>query len=271
LLHSIAGQFQVARRRGFIAMFISRQMIVRHCCYRSAIVTSERVRMMRGTPPLPLDVATAVAGRVRWLRQELPAIDAELRLTYPPIEIFPVCWMNVLADGTSGFVPARVDVSAQQNCLVVQVSAAALLKYEDDLVRGVLGHEFLHVVYYTSKIAAHAASGDGSRVSVGVTDPAYDESWDGYHRADVAVQASPSEWLSERLRRLVARLDDEDDPAVFAAQRAILETWVTGGLPTEPAVARVGKASITLDPAIIDRANRLRSTSTTIARSKGVR
>ena len=83
-----------------------------------------RVAVLR-EPALPLDVAASIAGRAGWLRRQLPAIDGELGVFYPPIEIVPICWLNRMGDGTTGHVPGRVSVRPYQNGHrhIVQITA----------------------------------------------------------------------------------------------------------------------------------------------------
>ena len=79
-------------------------------------------------PPVPLNIEAAIAGKSEWLSRELSAMDAELGLSYPPVDIIPVCWIADLDDGHSGTVPGRVTIGQRHglHMYVVQICGAAL-------------------------------------------------------------------------------------------------------------------------------------------------
>jgi hypothetical protein len=210
--------------------------------------------VIRTTPPLPLDLAATLAGRVRWLRQEVAAIDAELGLTYPTIEIVTgVYWAHKWADGTRGYVAGRVTVSHER--FVVQLNAVALVEYNDDLIRGVLAHEFLHVVQHTINVAAGHMAG-APAVSL---DPGDEATYAKYRSADVVAQA-PASWLSARLRRLMDAAENDHNPALRAALRAIKENarhWPS--LPIESPRAEYTASKLLLNRAILARARQIES------------
>jgi hypothetical protein len=214
-----------------------------------------RVQVIRRDPPLPLHVAAVLAARVRWLREELPTLDRELGLTYPPIEILPAAWLNTLSDGTHGIVPGRVGVASREgdNYFVVQLSAPALMEYGDDLIRGVLAHEFLHVVFYTIAIRQHADSDSGS-VPFEMTGAGYSNSWTDYRRVDKLAQVTPEDWLNDKLQRLAQRVEDANIDAIVAAMTT---NWVDEGLPVESPLNEIDGTSILLDESINQRAREI--------------
>jgi len=215
-------------------------------------------------PEIPLDIGAAVAGRARWLRDEVERLDAELDgIDFPYVEVMPVCWVHSLRDGTGGPVPGRVTISEHSDRrLVVQVTMPALLEYDDDLLTGVLAHEYLHVVHMTIDIdRVAAAAPPGSPVRWGLQDAAnnYDRSWRNYRRLDARWQVSPRNWLSDRLQRL-ADLVERPNPRVEAAIERIKQSWVTRGLPVEKInLVMTGSFNTrSLDTRILERAIRLR-------------
>jgi hypothetical protein len=215
----------------------------------------DRVSVLKASPVLPLEVAASLVGRVRWLRQEVERLDAEIGLTYPPIEVVPVCWIHRLADGTAGYVPARVNVCRRgdDHQFVVQVAAAALLTYDDDLLRGVLAHEFLHVVYDTLRICEFVQAGNQGRV-LSLELPGYDRSWKFYRQRDRQRQVDGALWLSGRLLGLVEAVEEHPNDRLDAAVARINEHWIRKGLPVEAPRAAYQAPNILLDEAIIERA-----------------
>jgi len=116
---------------------------------------------------LPLDVAARLAGRAGWLRQLMPVLDAKLPLPYPPLEVYPANLHDEFADGTTmrlfGRVGLRPYTDANTITYTVQITAPALLEFDDNLVQGVLAHEFLHVVADTLKAYEFMQSGATGR------------------------------------------------------------------------------------------------------------
>lgn len=219
-----------------------------------------RVFMLSAEPPLPPDVASALADRVRWLREAVIAIDAELGLTYPAIEIVPVFWLHELADGTEGNVPARVSLRQYQssNVFAVQITAAALLEYDDDLLRGILAHEFLHVVHKTLHVADRlAGDGDDGGAGDSIATNDYAQSMADYRRIDASLLADPKQWLSPGLARLAEAIGG-DNPRVDAALLRIKSNWIGRGLPVAYVSLVCEGRGITVDTAIVEKAARLR-------------
>lgn len=209
-------------------------------------------------PKLPLEVAAAVAGRAGWLRHAVEAIDVELGLKYPPIEIVPVFWLHELRDGTSGNVPGCVMPRPWEafNRFTVQITAPALLEYGDDLIRGLLAHEFLHVVYETLEVVRTSESSASDGTARKSSQQEYEESWAHYRRIDADWQVDAGGWLSARLQRLAALVEREDGP-VSAAIARIKSTWVDNGLPVEKIDLKFEAHGIAVDTAIIERAAQL--------------
>jgi hypothetical protein len=129
------------------------------------------------------------------------------------------------------------------------------LEYGDDLIEGVLAHEFLHVVKDTLDIARHAA--DHPEVSwqrPGEQD--YLKSWSDYRQIDAEWQVDPGAWLSPRLQRLAALAEGEGS-LVNAAIARMKSTWIDKNLPLEKLVMENEGQGITLDRAIVERAAQL--------------
>ena len=152
-----------------------------------------RVSILK-TPALPLDVAAALFRRVRWLRLDLETIDAELGLRFPPVEVVPVCCMRTLRDGTRRNVVGRVRLRpcGGVDRFTVQLPAPVLLEYPDDLIRGILAHEFLHVVYWTLEVARFAEANPGGTFRFGQkADPRTDG-------VSTAESTPPTRWTRAR-------------------------------------------------------------------------
>ena len=179
-------------------------------------------------------------------------MDREIGFTYPPVLIVPVCWLNTMRDGTAGHVPGRVTVSAPAgfNQFVVEVTAPALLEYPDDLIVGVLAHEWLHVVHDTIAITARA---EGGRQTIDLITPSnrddYSKSWAAYRRVDGAWQASATKWLSPRLRQCAARVETINVDDILGR---IDKTWVSRGLPVETPQLDYEVSDISLDHSIVE-------------------
>jgi hypothetical protein len=214
-----------------------------------------RVSVLRDVATLPLDVAATLAGRVRWLRGVVARLDAELGITYPPVEIVPALWFDQLADGTRGDVPGRVvpRPSGDSHRYVVQVTAPALLEYGDDLIEGVLAHEFLHVVFNTLEIVRRAEA-DPSLRRIDTVNEAYTKSWSDYRRLDAEWQVDPTGWLTPRLQRLASSVDDDNNPALRAAIARIVSHWIGNDLPVTKPDLHYSVDGITIDFEIVDRA-----------------
>jgi len=210
-----------------------------------------RVTILKA-PHLPLDVAAAIAGRARWLRGQLAALDAELGVTFPPIEIVPTLLLNAFGGHVShvaGLVNLRPH--GESHRFVVQISAPALLEYDDDLLIGILAHEFLHVVHATLAVA-QCVPGDTLRM--GPDPEEYSKSRTDYRRLDVAMQVDAQQWLSVRLRRLAEMVEDDDNPRVQAALKSIDTNWVDRGLTVETVDPLYEGENVTINNAIIERA-----------------
>ena len=212
---------------------------------------------------LPDEVARKLDARMLWLRGQQIALDDELGLPFPRIEVIPAAWRNTLEDGTPGAVPARVSISGEAEdgdddhvWFVIQASAAALLEFDDDLMLGVLAHEFLHVVQNSLAVWWHVHGG-GERTPLQLEPDSYQRSLDDYRRLDSAMQANPDLWLSDRLRRLEAAMGTERNPDVARGLRAITENWIDAGLPAEQVPGTLKGGFIAIDERIIQRAREL--------------
>ena len=229
-----------------------------------------RVSILR-TAVLPVDVAAAVRRRVRWLRSELKRLDAELGVPFPPIEIAPVGWQAELRDGTGVNVPGFVAMRENKyvNCFIVRLAAPVLLEYPNDLIRGILAHEFLHVVCFTLELADRFPSRRAFRLRAASECGA---SMRQYRRFDLACQADPSAWLSPRLQRLLAEAEDFSRPNPWLAR--VISNWVDRDLPVEELPFEPDDqdstkdfspeclaAPVYIDDAIIARASRLAESS----------
>src|SRR4051812_38121175 len=101
-------------------------------------------------PVVPLDMRARMAGRVRWLRATIETLTAECYgIPYPPVDVIATAWHSTLTDGTPFPVPAAVRIRPNADGvfhLAVHLTAPALLEYDDDLILGILAHEYLQVV-----------------------------------------------------------------------------------------------------------------------------
>jgi hypothetical protein len=222
---------------------------------RVVITTNARV---------PLDIEARIAGRARWLLQELPKIDAELDgVPYPRIEIIPVCWVNVMGDGSGGLVPGCVGPRPVEDNLfefVVQLAAASLIEYADDDVLAVLSHEYLHFVHLTLELERRGeAGGSNAPFHLGPGEPDYTRSAADYGRIDRAAQVSPQDWLSPRLCRVLEKFEATPSSAVDAVLYAIKKNWVDRGLPVEQFDhEHRSEGTIRVPEAIVERERRRR-------------
>jgi len=222
-----------------------------------------RVHLIDANRALPDAVARKLDARMVWLRRQQIALDDELGVPFPRIEVIQAAWWNELEDGTPGAVPARVSISGETEhgdddhvSFVIQASAAALLEFDDDLMLGVLAHEFLHVVQNSLAVWWHV-HGVGDRTPLQLEPDSYQRSLDDYRRLDSAMQANPGLWLSDRLRRLEAAMETEPGPAVARGLRAITENWIDAGLPAERVPGTLKGGFIAIDERIIQRAREL--------------
>ena len=183
------------------------------------------------TKTLPLDIRAIIAGKVQWLRREIPKMDLELDVVYPPIQIVPVSWIHQLENGTSGRVHGRVipRKRGQDVLFTVELSMASLWAFSEELTIGVLAHEVLH--YVKNTFDCHHNVGEGV-VTINKPLPGYTESFERYHEIDRDDQVEPAQWLSARLAALAARAEDENDPGVVSGL-AKLREWQALGYPTE--------------------------------------
>jgi hypothetical protein len=107
---------------------------------------------------------------------------------------------------TRAIVGAVVSVDRHGDCdrLVVVLTAATLRALTDDALRGLLAHEFLHVVDGTRRCLEDLRAGRvPAFVDLGAD---YWNMAEAYQRGEAATLASP-DWLSPRLRALCADLD----------------------------------------------------------------
>ncbi len=196
--------------------------------------------------------------RVRTLREIVPRLDRELGLSVPPIEVVPECWHQSPADGNTGFAHASVFPSDRSAVRVftVRMSGASLVAFDDDLIQGILAHEFLHYVWDTIKLASRIS---GASETVDLMDHEYDTSFDSSRERDVLLQVNPDEWLSPRLIQLCKRAEDSDDPAVDKAMEALVR-WYQEGLPTTAVdTGYRTRGRFCLDDRVVARAHELAS------------
>jgi hypothetical protein len=214
-----------------------------------------RVKVLSADPPLPPDIRTAIAGRAAWLRDELPRLDAQLGVCYPPVEIVPVFWRHTLLDGTPGAISGRLTVVSTEavRYYAVQVTAPYLLEADDDLVRGVLAHEFEHYVHNTLETHRRSRAGEREVIDFAASKRDYQPSRAHYQQIDRARRRT--ECLPDALRTLKAQAGNDRDSVVTRVWAAVWANWVKAGLPTEQQVnLDVQRGSpITLDKCVIER------------------
>lgn len=188
-----------------------------------------RVRIATaGRERLPLEVRFEIAGRVAWLRGELQRLDKVLGLTYPPITVYPVCWILEVPSGPvhAGVRPVRRQADSWY--LGVDVSAASLLAFPDAILRGILAHEFRHYVHDTLMIHEAVLSGNSSLTTVGREPQTFDE----YRRLEPERQV-PEHWLGEELAALARRAERSTDPEVISGLASLKTEWLERGYPAE--------------------------------------
>jgi hypothetical protein len=210
---------------------------------------------------LPLDVAARLAGRVAAARQLVRQLDSTLPVPYPPVEILPAYLYDEMRDGSRMELLARVGLrpytDAKTWSYTVQITAPTLLQFDDQLILGILAHEFLHVVADTLAAYKFLQNGSG-RAYTQRLEPGYNHSYERYLEVDRAAGADPHIWLTPDLRLLCARVESGDDPAVHAAVDRIDREWVARGLPIERSSpgTPVG-VTIVLDSNIINHLSKL--------------
>lgn len=219
---------------------------------------------------LPVDVASRLSDRARWLCRQLPTLDQELAVACPPIAIVPACWFTTIGR-EHVLVAGRATVRevGRRPQLIVEITAPTLLEYDDDFVVGVIAHEFLHVVEET----IHRNRADRLRDWFGMHLPrpvlsGYGASWECYRRLDRALQAPPDLWLSERLQRLQARVENEPQDE---AEGRVTQAWLGRALPVDHLAVdslAIHVASLWLDPAIIARQDALLTAEGSLRRSQ---
>jgi hypothetical protein len=212
---------------------------------------------------LPSEIAVRIDRRIAWLEAEIPTLNRDLHLAFPPVEILPLCLMSQLSDGTRTCVPARVRLRPYQQdvaIFVIQVTAPALIESTPESILGTLAHEFLHVVYLTLEVdrverAAAALNLPPRMEALGPGQASYRESVDSYRRLDEAHMADPKLWLDPRMQAAFATLEEEDEDA-NAGQR-ISAPWIDEGLPVEEQQSSDSSWSVVVETSILNRADLL--------------
>jgi hypothetical protein len=182
-------------------------------------------------------------------------------MRYPPIEISPYWLYEKLGDGNIIGVHGHVGPRPLGDSYVftVTIGAPTMLAFEEDLLKGVLAHEFLHVVQHTIECHRVVESG-GGEIQDHVDAEAYSASWDSYRRIDPTLQVGdPVRWLGEELLRLAERLDDANDPRLRAAMEKIKSDWISKGLPVVEFVGTTKGRGLTLSNAIIKKARAMQN------------
>lgn len=211
-----------------------------------------RVRLATGgAERLPLEVRFEIAGRLRWLRAELPRLDEVLGVTYPPITVYPVCWILEVPSGPvhAGARPVRREAGSWY--LGVEVSAASLLAFSDEICRGLLAHEFRHYVHQTLLIHDAVSSGKRSLTRGEMREP---QTFTEYRRLEPETQV-PEHWLGEELAALARRAEHHTDPEVMSGLARLRTEWLDRGYPAE----RINRnyqtdGYIVLDTSVVERA-----------------
>lgn len=196
---------------------------------------------------IPLSLRPAFRKRAAWLRDLLPRLDDELGVAYPLVLVDPAVLRAKLDDGNTTTLHAAVGPFATSWGVLwsVRLSAATLLGLSEELIEGLLGHEFKH---YINSSLMH--SGD-------FTIENYAENLEQYRRLDAQV-AVPNTWLSPRLASLTARIDDPNDPWSAEWQLWAIDHWLpVGGLVRSIDLNFNVKGALRLDDAIVRRAAEL--------------
>jgi len=169
--------------------------------------------------PLPWSVAAALKRQASVLEGRLQQLDAELGLAYPPVDVLQVFWR---VPGEARVVHARVILKsfADINWFRVEMLAPSLISLADneDLLDGILAHEFLHYVWLT--LAAKQAALGHLDVRALKHDGNYPES---YEALDHARQVPPEGWLTPRLQRLMMRAEDETSDECRSLNQSIID------------------------------------------------
>jgi hypothetical protein len=214
-----------------------------------------RVRHSRNCPvPVPLSVA--ITARVQALRHTiLPRFDAEFKASFPFVVVEPVCW-TMTDDARPGVVHACVGPALVGShwLLTVFVSAASLLALPTDLLEGVLAFEFLQ--YVSDTVAAYEAHQSRDYVNSAARNDETELSrlMEEYRQRNPEWRLASEAWLSDRVRALLGRAKNADEPAMRAAYQRIFREWTSAGLPTLPVPKTffVG-GDVTLDLHVVDR------------------
>ncbi len=208
--------------------------------------------------PLPMAIRQDLKRHADALGERLPALDTEIGIYYPPIEVPSIAWTSYDAAGRlmsmplARFLPLQFGKTYR---LAVEVSPAALLAFGgSQLLDGVLAHEFLHYIWTTIHYLKKGsglipADSPESLEAENVAD------YEDYKRKDKALQVSPEEWITERLADLVNRAEASEAAEMRFIQSSMVDTWVKKDLPVEPIDMRFSlKGMLDLDSAVIAKA-----------------
>ncbi len=194
--------------------------------------------------------------RIRGLRDIVSQLDHELGVSVPPIEVVPECWHQSLGDGSAGFAHASVFPVERDSVRVfsVRMSGASLAAFDDDLIQGIIAHEFLHYVWDTITFGSKVSEGSGT---MDLMVHEYETTFDSRRERDVLLQVDPDEWLSPRLIRLCRRAEDSKDPAVDTAMEALVR-WYEDGLPaTTVSTGYATRGRFCLDDRVVAKAREI--------------
>ena len=211
-----------------------------------------RVRLAAdGAERLSLEVRAKIAGRIRWLRAELDRLDDVLKLTYPPIRVYPVCWVCAKPTGPVHAITRPVLRQPGRWYLGVDLSAASLLAFSDEIVRGILAHEFRHYAHQTLMIHAAVLAGKRSLDYGGTRQP---HTFTEYRHLEPETQV-PEHWLGEQLAALARRAELSTDAEVMSGLAWLKTEWADRGYPVEMLNRdSVTDGHITLDTSVVERA-----------------
>ena len=124
----------------------------------------------------------------------------------------------------------------------VEISGASIRVLSDELIQGVLAHEFLHYVHATLSI--HQSRHSGS-VAIG-PGVGYLNNWSTHRRHDASTQVSPEEWLSKRLAGLAERIEDDSSIEITEALSWLWTGWVEADYPVERGVRQIDEPQLTM-------------------------
>jgi len=190
---------------------------------------------------LPLGIRRQIVEGRHRLEALRVAIEQEAKLgPMPPVEIIDIGWAS--SESAILGLSRPIKVGKLWVLGTVLPASTVVCTRSDDVLRGVLVHEFSHCFHKMTQIVQALDDGKSSLDDTAAADACYDPAW------DEEQHVVPEEWFGEED---ASRFILQHDSSMDEATESVSQEWMKAGLPTETPSTRY-EESISLLPSWID-------------------